>query len=1187
MYASASKLILSPTDLSAFLGCRHRTALDLAVARGVLRKPDWDEAFTRALRERGLEHEQRYLAWLRAQGRTVVDLSGLQREITAAVAATREAMAAGVDVVYQAALAGDDWRGFADVLVRVDRPGALGGWSYEAHDTKLARETKGGTILQLSAYSDLLAAMQGVAPEHFHVVTPTPAGLTASAAEGAAPGQADAGTAGGQVALPLSSDERDGTAERSIHFAVETYRVDDYAAYVRRVRTDLLAMVADGHEAGFARTYPEPVEACELCRWWGRCNGRRRRDDHLTFVAGMSRAHAAEFTAQGAPTLAAAAALPLPLAFAPTRGSRETFERLVDQARLQHEQRTSGVPVHELLPVEPPLGLCRLPAPSPGDLFLDLEGAAFVRDGGREYLFGVWSAEGYAGQWACDDAEEHAAFEALMDRIERQWAAHPDMHVYHFSPYEPSALKRLMGRYASRADLLDRLLRGERFVDLLAVTRQALRAGVESYSIKQLEPFYGFVREVPLPDVRQHLTAIELALEANAIAGVPHATRDAVVGYNRDDCRSTQALRDWLERLRAGLEAGGTPVARPAPKDDQAPEDVGDLEARQQAARQRLLDGLSPEASLPSHPDHPRWLLAYLLDWHRREEKVEWWEHYRLAALSADDLFDEPSGVGGLEFVERVEVVRNKRTQKPTGSVVDRYRYPAQETEVARGKVRLPGGDIFGEVVDLDRTARTLDVKKGPAVAETHPPAIFASDPVSTVGLQKSLLVVCEAVDGVTCGRDLLHRRPPRLTSGVLPALPGEELVEHARRLAGSLDRTTLAVQGPPGAGKTYLGAQMIRALVAAGKRVGVVAPSHKVIVNLLDAVAEQAADAHETVRLGRKLGAGEEPDAAPAAGGEGHAPPIKGFKGNDDALTAIAERTVDVLGGTAWLWARPEFADAVDVLVVDEAGQFSLANALAVSPAASSLVLLGDPQQLNQPQKGSHPDGVDVSALQHVLGKDVQTMPGDRGLFLPHTWRMAPAVCGFTSEVFYQGRLDTAEGRERQVLTGTDGLDGAGLWWRPVSHDANRNWSGEEIEAIDRLVDRLVRPGAGWIDHESRAHPLTTGDILVVAPYNAHVNRLADRLGPRGVAVGTVDRFQGQEAPVVVYAMAASTPAEAPRGMEFLFSRHRLNVATSRAKCAAFVVASPALLSPECRTPRQMRLANALCRFVEMARSV
>ena len=338
---------------------------------------------------------------------------------------------------------------------------------------------------------------------------------------------------------------------------------------------------------------------------------------------------------------------------------------------------------------------------------------------------------------------------------------------------------------------------------------------------------------------------------------------------------------------------------------------------------------------------------------------------------------------------------------------------------------------------------------------------------------------------------------------------------------------------------------------------------------------------AGESIRLARKVGSDD--DAVDGAGGG-----IRGFDDNAEARQAIADREVDVLGGTAWLWARPEFAGAVDVLFVDEAGQLSLANALAVSPAASSLVLLGDPQQLQQPQKGSHPDGVDVSSLQHVLGREgeAQTMPADQGLFLPVTWRMAPAVCAFTSEQFYEGKLAPRPGLELQRLTGTRGHDGAGLVWIGVDHVANRNWSAEEIDAVEGLISRLLVPGASWTTSEGATKPLSAADILVVAPYNAHVNRLAERLAPRGVAVGTVDKFQGQEAPVVIFAMASSSPEDAPRGMEFLYSRHRLNVATSRARCAAFVVASPALLEPECRTPRQMALANALCRFVELARA-
>jgi len=223
---------------------------------------------------------------------------------------------------------------------------------------------------------------------------------------------------------------------------------------------------------------------------------------------------------------------------------------------------------------------------------------------------------------------------------------------------------------------------------------------------------------------------------------------------------------------------------------------------------------------------------------------------------------------------------------------------------------------------------------------------------------------------------------------------------------------------------------------------------------------------------------------------------------------------------------------------------------------------------------------------LEHVLG-DHQTMPSDRGIFLAETWRLAPTVCSFTSEMFYEGRLESAAGCERQRLSGTAPFEGSGLWVVPVAHEGNRNCSAEEVEAVDWVVSSVLVSGASWTDPKANTRSVTPNDVLVVAPYNAHVTLLTERLGRRGVRVGTVDKFQGQEAPIVIYSMATSSPEDAPRGMEFLYSLNRLNVATSRARCACILVASPGLFEPDCRTPSQMRLANALCRYVEQATRV
>jgi uncharacterized protein len=387
-----------------------------------------------------------------------------------------------------------------------------------------------------------------------------------------------------------------------------------------------------------------------------------------------------------------------------------------------------------------------------------------------------------------------------------------------------------------------------------------------------------------------------------------------------------------------------------------------------------------------------------------------------------------------------------------------------------------------------------------------------------------------------------------------------------------ALDESALPIQGPPGSGKTYTGAQMILALVATGRKVGVTANSHKVIGHLLDEIAKEARKRGVVVRIGQKPETHGDPTCAIA----------RCFKTNPDLLEALQGGELDVVGGTAWVWSREDFAGTLDVLVIDEAGQIALANAIAVSQAARSLILLGDPQQLDQPLKGTHPPGAERSALAHLLD-GAATMPAEKGLFLAKTWRLHPDVCAFTSEVFYESRLEPQAGLDRQDLDGTAPLTGTGIRYVPIEHSGNQTESPEEADAIARLVKSLMEGETWWTDLRGERRRVGLDDILIVAAYNAQVGEIARRL-PKGARVGTVDKFQGQEAPVSIYSMATSSPADAPRGMEFLYSLNRLNVATSRARCLAALVASPDLFRVRCRTPRQMQLANGLCRLLEVA---
>ncbi len=362
----------------------------------------------------------------------------------------------------------------------------------------------------------------------------------------------------------------------------------------------------------------------------------------------------------------------------------------------------------------------------------------------------------------------------------------------------------------------------------------------------------------------------------------------------------------------------------------------------------------------------------------------------------------------------------------------------------------------------------------------------------------------------------------------------------------------------------------MIVALVKAGRRVGITANSHTVIGHVLDEVMDAADEAGATIRAMQK--ADDEERCSDQR--------VESTKSNAEVEAALQEGRVDVVGGTAWLFARPEFSGTFDHLVVDEAGQLSLANVVAVGGAAENLILVGDPQQLPQPLKGTHPPGAGRSALEHLLDGD-ETVPDDRGLFLGRTWRMHPEVCSFVSELAYEGRLHSVETCSSQRVGDGPVVEGSGVRWLPVEHTENRTSSSEEVEAIAAIHAALV--GRDWTDQHGVTKPMTPADILVVAPYNAQVHLLSERLGA-SARVGTVDKFQGQEAAVVVVSMTASSAEDVPRGLEFLYSRNRLNVAVSRARAMSIVVGSPTLLAARCRTLDQMRLVNGLCRFVEFA---
>jgi uncharacterized protein len=726
----------------------------------------------------------------------------------------------------------------------------------------------------------------------------------------------------------------------------------------------------------------------------------------------------------------------------------------------------------------------------------------------------------YTARWALTPADERAAFEWFIDLVMTAWAAHPDMHVYHFGAYEPGALKRLMGRYATREDEIDRMLRAGLLIDLHTITKQAVRASVEQYGLKQLEPFHAYDRAVPLDQARCAMRIVEHTLELSRNTDIDAITRQAIEGYNRDDCTSAKSLRDWLEQQRTALVQAGQNVPRPVAGDGAPSEHLDERLARIAALVTALTADVPADETLRTPEQSGRWLLANILDYHRREGKANWWEYFRLRDLPDDDLYDEKSGIAGLAHTTRAF---EGRSRLPT----DAYTYPDQETDVRADDEVHHAGQKIGTVTAIDPVHRIVSIKKTGNTIDVHPASVYSHTTVRTDELADALYRLglwvqehgIDAPGPYRAGRDLLLRLPPRRAVTTPLTNGGEDILVAAKRCATELDHTVLPIQGPPGSGKTYDGARVIVDLVRQGKTVGVTAVSHAVIRNLLDEVVRAgAAERVGTLAITQKVSGVSNP--RPTG--------IAEVTTNDRPLAALRGHQANVVGGTAWLWSREDYAEAVDVLVVDEAGQMSLANVLAVGQAAQSIILLGDPQQLDQPTQGKHPLGADVSALAHLLGEH-QTIPPDRGLFLSETWRLHPSICDFTSEVFYEQRLAPHHGLALQRVDGHAWLGPAGLWYIPVNHHGNTNNATEEVERIAQIVDSLLQPNITWTNQHGDSRQLSAADILVVAPYNAQVADLTARLGVR---VGTVDRFQGQEAPVVIYSLTTSSPEDAPRGM-------------------------------------------------------
>jgi uncharacterized protein len=1110
---AGERIIYSASDLAAAAQCEY------ALLRAFDAKLGWAErvSVTDELLERtaslGEEHEQRRLDRLRDEHSDVAVIGRpfpfTMQNITTAAAQTRRAIDRGASVIYQAAMFDGRFVGFADFLVRRDG-------RYQVSDTKLARSAKVTALLQIAAYADTLH----------------------------------------RAGIPVFEE-----AELILGNGAEVdYRVDELIPVYLEQR-DRLQQLLDEH---YARGVPvrwddEGVRACFRCP---ACEEQVRATDDLLLVAGMRVTQRAKLIEAGLTTIVELAEHTGPVAELSVRA----VDKLVAQAKLQVRQRDSGIPQYEVIDPQP---LTLLPNPDEGDLFFDFEGdPLWTADGvdwGLEYLFGVLEG-GRSGSfhplWAHDRPDERQALVDFLALVAKRRKRFPNMHVYHYASYEKTALLRLAGRHGVGEDDVDDLLRSGTLVDLYPIVRKSIRVGAESISLKALEPLY-MGAQLRSGDVTTAADSITQYARYSELRGNGQLDEAATVlneieDYNLYDCRSTRGLRDWL--LIRAFESGVTPLGA------QPVSDGGIIEEADP-----LAGALHDFCGDPTAADRTAEQVAVALvsaarGYHRREDKPFWWAHFDRLNYPVDEWSDETDVFIVSDAVVAVDwdlPPRKRKMQRQvqlTGELargaLSREVFALYDPPAPTGLTDNPDRRAAGraEVLEADDPAAPTAVivlERTPKDGNTFdqlPFALTPGQPISTTPLRESIQSVATAVAAGlprlphAAVFDILLRRQPRTRSSAeLPK--GGEVIDDITAALLDLDSSYVAVHGPPGTGKTFTGARVIKRLVAEhGWRIGVVAQSHAVVENLLRCTIDAGID---PLRVAKKR-----TDHGLHVGWQ--------QIGESDYAGFITGTAGCVIGGTAWDFANPNRVPpgSLDLLVIDEAGQFCLANTIAVAPAAANLLLLGDPQQLPQVSQGTHPEPVDGSALGWLV-EGHRTLPAERGYFLDRTHRMHPAVCAPVSVLAYEGRLQSYE-----ELTAARQLSGypAGVHVVRVRHDGNASESPEEAEAIVDHIRRLM--GAAWTtEHGTR--PLTTADVLVLAPYNAQVVLLRRHLADAGlgdVRVGTVDKFQGAEAPVAIISMTASSVEDIPRGIPFLLNRNRLNVAVSRAQYAAVIVRAETL---------------------------
>lgn len=1117
MYLSSGQLVFSPSDLIAFMESEYASAMERLKLEdeSIAELMDAEDVVLASLQKKGYDHEDAFTERLKTLGKDVLETKRATPQQT--FEATLAAMKAGQEVITQGYLSLGQFGGFTDYLVRVPGASNFGDYHYEVWDTKLSKKLKPYFAVQICSYIEMLEAIQGVRPKQMVVVL---------------------------------GDETEARLN-----------VDNYFAYYQNLKEAFLAFHASPPQG-----MPDPNMSKSYGRWSDLAHGQLVELDHLSLVANVSRSQVKNLEKAGIVTMQALA--DSELAHIPNM-SADVFERAKAQAKLQIASRGKEKPEYIVLPHEAGVqrGLAILPPHSPNDVFFDIEGYPHI-EGGLEYLWGntYFDENGdkhFKEFWAHDSKQEKKIFVEFIDWIYGLWLEDPAMHVYHYANYEIAAIRKLMGRYGVCEEKVDNLLRNNVFVDLYNVVRHGIMIGEPRYSIKNVEHIYRGKRETDVASGGESIVVYENWREDPD--GLTWETSDvlsSIRDYNIDDCDSTQELTVWLR-----AEQAKHTIAYLVP-DGEGEKEVPDEVTEVTKLRDRLLDASEAEADTKRAALLE--VLAWSLEFHRRENKPAWWRLYERLGWTELEFFEDMDCLAGLTRTANEPYLPTSRARNH----VYEYAYDTNQPFKGSGKNYY----VLGED-DMKVTRYSYEPDAGLISFQFKEPLpnrlnILPNEYVRPVPIPAAIKTVTETLldtDFKPCAIvDFLTRSRPRIhgsSSGDIIKTDAEFMTEIIQA-ATNLDNSYLCIQGPPGAGKTYTAKHIIGELLRQGKRVGISSNSHKAIINLMNGVAKYVEDENIECIITK-------------AGGDKDDPIFE--KDNVGYVGSVAKFTPQeacCFGGTAWAFSNEHVKDTFDYLFIDEAGQVSVANMIGMSQSCSNIILMGDQMQLGQPIQGTHPGESGMSILDYLL-EDQATIPPDIGVFLPKTFRMHPDVCDLISRQVYEGKLSSDACTHKHVVKTAGPLitQQSGVCFVPVSHEGNTQGSPEEVAQITAIASELIG-SPYWPDFDGVERNIAWDDILFVAPYNYQVNLLRAALGDNA-KIGSIDKFQGQEAPIVILSMCASDAADSPRGIDFLFSKNRLNVAISRAQALAIVVGNPILAQTNVNNLKQMEQVNFFCDIV------